>query len=94
MPKSFRYGLGMQIESSGMSLLTNLIDARYGINRQQSAREALRLSNHHRYQLRLACDLSLMTTAQQEHALKYLIEIGRSLGAICKTLDTTPHDTQ
>jgi hypothetical protein len=94
MPKSYRYGLGQQLESSGMLLLTNLIDARYGINRKQAAAEALRISNHHRYQLRLACDLSLMTAAQQEHAHKYLIDIGRSLAAIMKTLDTNSIDAQ
>jgi hypothetical protein len=94
MPKSYRYGLGHQIEYSGMALLTNLLDARYGLNRNQAAREALRLSNHHRYQLRLACDLALMTAAQQEHALKYILQIGRSLGALVKNLENASDDTQ
>ncbi len=81
MPKSYRYGLGNQIESSGMAILTNLLDARYGFEREMAVTNALRVTNHHRYQLRLALDLALMTPAQQEHALKYLLEIGRLLAS-------------
>ena len=94
MPKSYRYGLGNQIETSGMALLTSLIDARYGINRHKAMNESLRISNHHRYQLRLACDLSLMTAAQQEHTLKYLLDIGRSLGALARTLEDASDDSK
>ena len=81
MPKSYRYGLGSQIESSGMAILTNLLDARYGFEREMAVTNALSVTNHHRYQLRLALDLALMTPAQQEHALKYLLEIGRLLAS-------------
>lgn len=88
MPKSYRYGLGYQIETSGMLLLTQLLDARYGFDRQRALTEALRLTNHHRYQLRLALELSLMTLAQQEHALKYILDLGRLLGSVTKGVES------
>jgi hypothetical protein len=78
--RKHRFTVGERLTSSGLDLLTILVEAAYSRDKSASLHEANRKINSTRYLLRLAKDLHLMSVESYRFSAEKLEEIGRMAG--------------
>lgn len=79
-PREHRFTLGAKMENQALEILNLLIQASFTKEKTQLLQEANVLITSHRYLIRLAKDLKILSLAQYEFACKALVAIGSEVG--------------
>ena len=83
-PRTYKFTIGDRLTSNGLDLLTTIVEAAYASRKSDLLQTANRKVNSTRYLLRLAKDLSLITSDSYAFSAEQLDEIGRMVGGWLK----------
>jgi hypothetical protein len=83
-PRSQRFALGDRLETSGLDVLSLLIEAAYTRDKRDLLRRANLELQKLRYLTRLAKDLRLLSGSQYEYAARLTNDVGMQVGGWLK----------